>query len=282
MQPSSPQSAAIGGPTPTPSLHNTLAVTGYPLAVVGIETGRMSENAAGTTRHPLATTAAMGVLTVTAGAVDVISFLALGQVFTALETGNVLFLAFSLAGMGSIPAWRPAVALAAFTVGAALGSVTIRAMGRRRWFPVVLAVEAMLLAGAGLVALHVGVGSPIVSPHPVVISLVAVAMGLQSVAALRARIPGMSTQLIQISLVTLVNTVLSRPPRNGGQPRPTATWDLTHRRHLVTVGGIFVGGLLGATLTRWGSGWALLVLASALLVSAAVWGLAARYRLEAT
>jgi uncharacterized membrane protein YoaK (UPF0700 family) len=33
--------------------------------------------------------------------VDAISFLALGQVFTALATGNLLFLAFALGGQGS-------------------------------------------------------------------------------------------------------------------------------------------------------------------------------------
>jgi hypothetical protein len=141
-------------------------------------------------------TVVMTVLTVTAGAVDVISFLSLGQVFTALQTGNVLFLSFSLAGMGSVPAWRPFLSLAAFTLGAALGSTMISRLGRRRWLPVVLGAEAVLLAAAGAVALRVGVGSPSVSPHPAVIALVALAMGLQSMAALRARITGMSTQLI--------------------------------------------------------------------------------------
>ena len=54
-----------------------------------------------TAQHEVPVTVAMAVLTVTAGAVDAISFLALGQVFTALATGNLLFLAFALGGQGS-------------------------------------------------------------------------------------------------------------------------------------------------------------------------------------
>jgi len=56
-----------------------------------------------TARHEVPVTVAMAVLTVTAGAVDAISFLALGQVFTALATGNLLFLAFALGGRDRFP-----------------------------------------------------------------------------------------------------------------------------------------------------------------------------------
>jgi len=96
----------------------------------------------------------MALLTVTAGVVEATSFLALGQVFTAFATGNLLFLAFALAGQGIVPAGRPAVALIAFIVGVALGSAVIRALGRRRWFPMALVTEAVLLGVAGVVALR--------------------------------------------------------------------------------------------------------------------------------
>ena len=83
-------------------------------------------------RHEVPVTVAMAVLTVTAGAVDAISFLALGQVFTALATGNLLFLAFALGGQGSVPVERPAIALAAFIVGVTTGSALIRALVLQR------------------------------------------------------------------------------------------------------------------------------------------------------
>ncbi|MGA4962275.1 DUF1275 family protein [Streptomyces pseudogriseolus] len=49
-------------------------------------------------------TAVMTVLTVIAGAVDAVSFLALGKVFCALATGNVLFPAASSSGRAGHPA----------------------------------------------------------------------------------------------------------------------------------------------------------------------------------
>ena len=175
-----------------------------------------------TAQHEVPVTVAMAVLTVTAGAVDAISFLALGQVFTALATGNLLFLAFALGGQGSVPVERPAIALAAFIVGVITGSALIRALGQHRWFPTALGVESALVAVAGLVALGVaGIGATNV-PHPLVIILVALAMGLRSAAALRAAIPGMPTQMIQGSLVAVIDTFIARRGRAGHRPSPRA------------------------------------------------------------
>ena len=226
-------------------------------------------------RHEGPITLAMTVLTVTAGAVDTVSFLALGQVFTALTTGNLLFLAFSLAGKGSVPAERPALALAAFAVGAALCSVLITSLGHRRWFPIALTAEAVLLAAAGAIALRTaGYGS---SNSPAVLGLVALAMGVRFMTAARAAIPGMPTQLIQTSLVKLIDTAMSRWPKNRHLPESQSS-DLKRTRYLATLGGIFVGGLLGACLATWGAGRALLTLSVTVLVVAGVYSLAPRYR----
>jgi uncharacterized membrane protein YoaK (UPF0700 family) len=215
-----------------------------------------------TAQHEVPVTVAMAVLTVTAGAVDAISFLALGQVFTALATGNLLFLAFALGGQGSVPVERPAIALAAFIVGVITGSALIRALGRRRWFPTALGVESALVAVAGLVALGVaGIGATNV-PHPLVIVLVALAMGLRSAAALRAAIPGMPTQMIQGSLVAVIDTFIARRGRAGHQAKPEGA-KLSLIRHAATIGGTVVGAVLGALLVNAGAGFALLVVAAA-------------------
>ncbi len=214
---------------------------------------------------------ALVVLTMTAGAADVISFLSLGQVFTALQTGNLMFLAVSLAGSGPTPAWRPALSFAAFTGGAILGAGVIRGAGGRRWTPAVMGLEAVLLAAAGTTALGQRVGSASTSPSPAVIALVALAMGVQSMAAQRVRIPGMSTQVIQGSLVTLVSTVVSRLSQSAEPPDTSGVDSPTVRRHSITIGSLFVGGLLGALLTAWGTGPALLTLAAVVLSSAAVY-----------
>src|SRR5579859_6688849 len=62
-------------------------------------------------------------LTFSSGAVDAISFLQLGKVFTAFMTGNIAFLALRVAGAGG-PGWSAIiVAMAAFAVGAYLGTL---------------------------------------------------------------------------------------------------------------------------------------------------------------
>ena len=50
----------------------------------------------------------LNALTISSGAVDAISFLALGKVFTAFMTGNVAFLGMGIAGTRSPPTERRA------------------------------------------------------------------------------------------------------------------------------------------------------------------------------
>src|SRR3989441_6644598 len=60
-------------------------------------------------------------LTAVSGIVDAVSFLALGQIFTANMTGNVVFLAFAAVGTPGISVARCITSLAAFLSGAAIG-----------------------------------------------------------------------------------------------------------------------------------------------------------------
>ena len=60
------------------------------------------------------------VLTVTTGLIDAVSYLALGHVFTANMTGNVVFLAFAIAGAPGFSIPRSAVSLGAFLAGVML------------------------------------------------------------------------------------------------------------------------------------------------------------------
>ena len=65
------------------------------------------------------------LLTVSSGAVDAISFLALGKVFTAFTTGNLVFLGIGIGGPGGPRLAEPLVSVAAFAVGVLLaGAVT--------------------------------------------------------------------------------------------------------------------------------------------------------------
>lgn len=49
------------------------------------------------------------VLTFVTGILDAVSFLALGQVFAAMQTGNVIFLGLGSATRRARPCWRLAI-----------------------------------------------------------------------------------------------------------------------------------------------------------------------------
>ena len=60
-------------------------------------------------------------LTAVTGFVDAVSYLALGHVFTANMTGNVVFLGFAMAKVPELSVARSGTALGAFVIGATLG-----------------------------------------------------------------------------------------------------------------------------------------------------------------
>ncbi|MET9670370.1 YoaK family protein [Streptomyces sp. NPDC006475] len=210
---------------------------------------------------------ALSLLSVTTGAVDALSFLVLGHVFTALATGNLLFLAFALGGTSDIPSAVPStVSLAAFVLGVVCGSALIRVLRRRRpfWLPHTLAAEAVLLAVAAVVALGwPGDGSVSSGQRYAVIGLVALAMGLRNIGVVRAPITGMTTLLIQIPLVTLIGTLLvPGTTASGGR-------EIRFVRPVATVAGMFLGGLAGTLMVPWGPSPALFVLSGVVALIAA-------------
>ncbi|MFJ2392126.1 YoaK family protein [Streptomyces sp. NPDC087843] len=220
-------------------------------------------------RAELRRTTIMTVLTVVAGAVDAITFLTMGQVFAALETGNVLFLTFALAGSGPISVIRPAVALVTFAAGVATATFGIRALTARghRWFPAALGTEGVLLAVAGTLALlRAGTGSLAHDPDLVPLAVVALAMGVRSAVVLRVAVPGMPTLLLQMSLVQLVADFATAPRvPDGAQGRLRR---LARTRLTATICGMFLGGTLGTLMAPWGTGRALLVVATVVMALA--------------
>src|SRR5690242_14739660 len=83
------------------------------------------------------------VLTTSTGVVDAVSILALGRVFIANMTGNVVFIGFALAGAPGFSLVAALIALAGFLLGAGIGGPLIerwRTM-RGRLLAVVTSVE---------------------------------------------------------------------------------------------------------------------------------------------
>ena len=89
-------------------------------------------------------------LTFVTGLVDAFSYLALGHVFVANMTGNVVFLGFALAGAQGFSITASLIALAAFWCGAVVGGRVGATLGdhRGRLLGAAAALEAVLLAAA--------------------------------------------------------------------------------------------------------------------------------------
>jgi len=67
-------------------------------------------------------------LTVSSGAIDAISYLGLGKVFTAFMTGNIVFLGLRTARAGDFDVVRITVALTAFSAGVLLARLIAKAL----------------------------------------------------------------------------------------------------------------------------------------------------------
>src|SRR3954471_4601279 len=95
------------------------SLAGAPLPVRG---GRLS---AAAVRDLLLVTLTFG-----SGAVDAITFLGLGKVFAAFQTGNVVFLGIGAADAGGPDVLRVVCALAGFAAGMLAGTLIADPLGR--------------------------------------------------------------------------------------------------------------------------------------------------------
>ena len=127
-------------------------------------------------------------LTVVTGLVDAFSYLVLGHVFVANMTGNVVFLAFALAGAPGFSVVASLAALGAFSVGALVGGRLGAAFGhdRGRLLVIVGTLEALFAAVSVLVvsvAHNPGSGGA----RYILIVILSLSMGAQNATARRSR-----------------------------------------------------------------------------------------------
>ncbi|WP_043263681.1 YoaK family protein [Streptomyces sp. CT34] len=213
----------------------------------------------------VALTVVMVGLTVVTGVLDAVGFLALGHVFTATQTGNLLFLGFGIAGQGGLPVAATLVSLGAFLVGAALGARVESGLAARRrpWFPVALLAEAALLVAAAVAGWESGPGRDLATGQRyATIGLMAVAMGMRNVTAMRVAAPDLATTVETRAMTALVSgSPLGRDRRLGYGSRAVP-------RRVSSVGAMLAGGLLGAWLLGLGTRPPLVVLLVALTVAA--------------
>ncbi|WAZ19841.1 DUF1275 domain-containing protein [Streptomyces cinnabarinus] len=178
----------------------------------------------------------MLTLTLVTGMVDAVSFLALGHVFVANMTGNVIFLGFALAGAEDLSALATVVAMASFLTGAVAGGrVAARhSTHRGRLLRAATAVESVLVAVAVVVA-AVADGDVTTGVRYTLIVFLALAMGLQNAAALRLGVPDMTTTVMTRTLAGLA----ADSTAGGGEAAHPG-------RRLLSVLAVLLGALIGA------------------------------------
>jgi uncharacterized membrane protein YoaK (UPF0700 family) len=173
------------------------------------------------------------LLTGAAGYVDAISYLALGRVFTANMTGNTVLLGLALVQGDTDGAGRALLALAGFLVGGALGAaLAYRGLDDNEWPRGV--TLALVVEGVVLVALANDRSGSLAYR----VTLAAIAMGIQSAAARRLDVFGITTTFVTGTLTMLISLIV----RHGVLPSATGHG----KRLLGAVWVIYVVGAMAA------------------------------------
>lgn len=208
-----------------------------------------------------------------AGAIDAISYLGLGRVFTANMTGNTVLLGLALVQADYPEALRASLALVGFFAGGALGAWVVEKGPSAGLWPrsvtVALALEWGFLVVFAVGWLFTGGEPATVAARGPLIVLSALAMGVQSAAARRLEVSGIATTYIT-GTVTMLAAWLMRWLYGGGttvstrpQAGPTDTGAPRQARRavglLAAVWGIYIGGAMAAgACVRLSPDWAVL------------------------
>jgi uncharacterized membrane protein YoaK (UPF0700 family) len=177
-------------------------------------------------------------LTIVTGLVDAFSYLALGRVFVANMTGNVVFLGFALAGASGFSIPASLAALASFVIGAFGGGKIASRFGDHRG-------RLLACAGAfeiGFFSLAVVLAAVCGDPVPAgyryaLIVVLGTAMGIQNAAVRGLGVPDLTT-----TVLTLTITGIAADSRLVGGSGSVAG------RRVVAVGAMLLGALVGAVL----------------------------------
>lgn len=199
------------------------------------------------------TVAALLLLTFATGLADSISILALGHVFVANMTGNVIFLGFWLAPKTTIDLTAVAVALPTFICTTIVSGRLSRHFGlrTRAWITTVLTTEIVLLMALSVLA-GTGVLRYQANSKLIMIGLLAVTFGLQHSSARQFGIQELSTTVLTSTIVSF-----------GLDSRLAGGTGERQRLRIGVVATMCAGAFFGATMSRY-------VIAPVFVVTAAV------------
>jgi uncharacterized membrane protein YoaK (UPF0700 family) len=188
-------------------------------------------------------------LTVSTGAVDALSWLGLGKVFSAFMTGNFVFLGFRAAGADGPNVPRVLAALGAFGLGAFVAGRIVASTRNAdaTWPPrATAAIAASLAPQAAFLALWLATGThPSSGSSHALIALSSLAMGMQTAAIFSLGVPGVFTTAATATWTLLMGDISGWSQSRGERWRLAAV-----------IVGLFGGAVLGALLVLHARGWA--------------------------
>ena len=199
-----------------------------------------AQDAAASLRHPLTLT--LLALTFSTGTVDAVSYLALGHVFTANMTGNIVLLGFGIARAGGLPVLAPVISTAAFALGSGFGGILARRVGDRHPAHVgyALGFETLALGTATIIALVTHPHSGRLSGYAMIVCM-AMGMGLRNATVRHIGVPDMTTTVLTMTLTGLAADAAIF----GGPGKGSA-------RRLSAIVAMLVGAICGALMLRAG------------------------------
>lgn len=146
-------------------------------------------------------------LTFSTGIADALSYLGLGQIFTANMTGNTVFLALAIGGGNVLTALRSGVALLGFAAGAYVAGQRLEPLKDPDPWPA--AVTGVLFAELALLAVFAAIwtfssGAPTAGAAYVLIAVASIGMGMQSSVGRRLAVPGLTSNVLTMALTGLM------------------------------------------------------------------------------
>jgi uncharacterized membrane protein YoaK (UPF0700 family) len=183
-------------------------------------------------------------MTAVTGMVDAVSVLALGHVFTANMTGNIVFLGLAIGGAADFSVSRSLMALICFAVGAVLGGWMTRKMvpqdsGTTLAHALVIETICFFFAAA----VSIGFTAPYADHQQkisLVIALTAAAMGLRNAVVRKLAIPDLTTTVLTL---TIAGFAADSSLAGGDNPR----W----QRRGAAILAIIAGAAAGAAMVRY-------------------------------
>lgn len=199
-------------------------------------------------------------LTLVSGVVDAVSYLALGRVFTANMTGNVVVLGFAAAGAPGFSVPATLTSLGVFLIGAVAGGrAAAKITSKRRLLLAAIAAETLLVSIAATIGFVAGTVSAGWGRYST-IAILALAMGMRNAVVRHLAVPDVTTTVLTQTLTGLAaDSILA----GGSSPRSG--------RRATAVVAMALGAFAGAALFLHQGAGPALVLAAAVSLVALTW-----------